>query len=86
MSEEGLPLLAQTLVHEHTKQKQRARSTSSSELEPPAFDTSVVVRFERTIAVLTSMHTARAIKSSGQACQTSNLTLTNSRSAHRPRA
>ena len=60
MSEEGLPLLAQTLVHEHTRQEQRARSTSSSELEPPAVDTSVAVRFERTIAGLMIIHTARA--------------------------
>ena len=62
---QGLPLLAQTLVYEHTKQEQRARSTSSSELEPKAFDTSVAVRFERTIAGLTTIGTARAIESSG---------------------
>ena len=85
MSEEGLPLLAQTLVHEHTKQEQRARSTSSSELEPKAFDSSIAVRFERTIAGLTSIDTARAIESSEQACQTSNLALTHSRAGHRPR-
>ena len=70
----------------HAIGRPRARSTLSSELEPPALDTSSSVRFERAITDLTSIHTARSLELSGQACQTSDLALTNSGARHRPRA